>query len=120
MTGWTNKGSEITESFQDRQGTEFMLDETFRSWKLVIGQKCGEGDLGIWGVDSSGRDAIIYNGACKEGQEIPVGMEYRNVHVAVNFVPDDPPMLQRWSVLGKWYRQSSRPAKVEVEKWVSH
>jgi hypothetical protein len=118
MTGWTSKGTAITESFADRQGSHILLDETYRSWTLVVTQKSGEGNLGIWGKDGSGRDAMIYNGACAQGQHIPVGMEYRNVHVAVNLAIDDPPVENRWNILGTWYRQSHKPARIELELWV--
>jgi hypothetical protein len=118
-SGWIDKGTEVTTAFEDRQGTEIVLDEIHRSWTLRVVSKSGErSTLGIWGIDSSGRDAVIYNGAFKEGQEIPVGMEYRDVHIAVNIVRDDPPIAQRWLVLGKWHRQSLRPAHVELRKWV--
>ena len=118
--GWINKGKQATESHEDRQGTEILLDETYRPWRLVVTHKTGESSLGIWGADRSGRDALIYNGACSDDQTIPVGMEYRNVHIAVNFVPDDPPVVERWQVLGQAYRQSLRNARVEMETWVDH
>jgi hypothetical protein len=75
MAEWINKGTDVSESFEDRQGSEILLDETHRSWTLKIKERSGEGStLGIWGIDGSGRDAMIFNGACSEGQEIPVGM----------------------------------------------
>jgi hypothetical protein len=119
MSEWINKGTELTESFDDRQGTDVTLDETHRAWSLAVTRVSGNGaTLGIWGVDSSGRDAMIYHGPCTTGQRIPVGIEYRNVRAAVNLVRDEPPVTQRWSILGAWYRQSLRPGSVELEKWV--
>jgi len=120
MSEWINKGTEVTESFEDRQGTVITLDETHRAWSLAVTRVSGNGvTLGIWGLDSSGRDAMIYNGACTVGQRIPVGMEYRNVHIAVNLAQDEPPDTRRWMILGTWYRQSSRAGLVELEKWVN-
>src|SRR5688572_29146179 len=98
MTGWTHKGTAVTESFVDRQGTSIALDETYRSWTLKILQNTGKGTLGISGVDGSGRDAMIYNGPCDPGQEIAVGMEYRNVQIAVILVGEDPPEERRWKI----------------------
>lgn len=86
---------------------------------LIIKEKKGDkATLGIWGVDSSGRDALIYNGPFDEGQEIAIDMQYRNVHIAVNFVLDEPPQDKRWSVAGHWYRQSTTPAHAVIEKWI--
>lgn len=119
MAEWIKKGTELTESHEDRQGSAITLDEGHRSWTLKVTEVSTSGaTLGVWGMDSNLRDAMIYHGACEQGQQISVGMEYSKVHVAVNLVPDDPPKAQRWSILGAWYRQSLKPGRVEVELWV--
>ena len=61
---------------------------------------------------------IIDNAAYGDGQEILIEAGYSNVHVAVNFTPDDPPKNRRCSIQGSWYRQAFHAGRVDVEKWV--
>jgi hypothetical protein len=116
MPQWNKKATDLTSTYDAQQGREFTLDVWKVPWKLVTFHKSGDRrTLGIWGKDASNRDILIYNGPYADGQEILVDANYSAVHVAVGFVPDNPPKNQRWFFQGGWWRQAYYPSAVDVD-----
>ncbi len=118
MARWIKHATDVTIAYGNKQGREFTLPSFGVPWKLVTYHQSGvRRTIGIWGKDSRNRDIIIYNGAYSDGQEILIDASYKAVHVAVNFIPDNPPKNKRWYIQGQYYRQAYHDAKVQVEKY---
>jgi hypothetical protein len=120
MSVWFHHGTEVTESLVGRQGHAIHIEDTGDACRLVVNRLSGAlRQLSVWGRDHEGKEVFLFEGACKSGDVIPLRSGCHDVHVAVNLVPDTPPLARRWSIRDKWYRQSQQPCRIEIEKWVA-
>ena len=116
MPDWQLVSRDITQAYDAAQGREVTLGFHRQPCKVKLFHKAGvRRTLGVWGKDKNNREIMIFNTVYGEGQEVLIDADWSEVHVAVNFAPDDPPKNKRWFFQGLWYRQAYYAAEVALE-----